>query len=100
MTFANTPTATARAAADKRSNVDIDALLQADEQHRAVQTQRQELAAEKNAIGKQIGQLAGRLKKATGDEKAALQAEMQAAQARPTAIKEEEQALIERGKRA
>ncbi len=73
----------------------VDRLLEADAQLRPLQTAQQELTAEKNRIGKQIGQLAGRLKKAEGDEKAALQAEMQQLQARPNEIKAEEQQLAE-----
>ncbi|MEM1446211.1 MAG: serine--tRNA ligase [Planctomycetota bacterium] len=64
----------------------VDALLDADAKLRSVQTELQTLTAEKNAIGKQIGQIAGKLTKATGDEKAALQAEMAALQARPNEI--------------
>jgi len=79
-----------RGAANKNSPADIDALLQLDGEVRDLQTRRQTLAAEKNAIGKQIGPLAGRLKKAAADEKAALQAEMNALQQRPQAIKAEE----------
>jgi len=82
-----------RGAANKNSSADIDALLRLDEEVRDQQTRRQTLAAEKNAIGKQIGPLAGRLKKAGDDEKAALQAEMTALQARPQAIKAEEAEL-------
>ena len=84
-----------RAAADKRMPVDLDALLELDERLRAAMTRQQELTAEKNKIGKQIGQIAGRMKKAEGDEKAKLQAEMQALQARPNALKAEEQQLAD-----
>ncbi len=69
-------------AADKGVQVDIDALLNVDAEVRRVQTQQQELTAEKNRIGKAIGQLAGKLKKADNDEKAALQQEMQELQQR------------------
>ena len=82
-----------RGAANKNSSADIDALLRLDQEVRDQQTRRQTLAAEKNAIGKQIGPLAGRLKKASDDEKTALQAEMTALQARPQAIKAEEAQL-------
>ncbi len=64
----------------------VDALLEADADMRALLTEQQTLTAEKNAIGKEIGQLAGRLKKATDPETAALQAQMQTLQARPNAI--------------
>lgn len=84
-----------RGAADKASAVDIDALLAADEALRSVMTRQQELTAEKNRIGKQIGQVAGRMKQAEGDAKAALQAEMKALQARPNELKAEEAQLAE-----
>lgn len=81
--------------ADKRSGADLDALLAVDAQLREVMTTQQELTAEKNRIGKQIGQLAGRLKKAAAEQKAELQQQMQALQARPNQIKTEEAALAE-----
>ncbi len=77
----------------KRMDVDIDALLELDAQLRAALTERENLTAEKNRIGKEIGQLAGRLKKAQGDEKTALQEQMQTLQRRPSEIKEREQQL-------
>lgn len=77
-------------AANKNSHVDIDALLSLDEQVRAFQTDQQKLAAEKNAIGKEIGQIAGQMKKADGDAKAALQQRMAELQARPHEIKADE----------
>ena len=53
-----------------------------------------ELTAEKNQIGKQIGQLAGQLKKSrTGDQQAKRQDEMKKLQARPTELKSVEQDL-------
>ncbi|MEO0964359.1 MAG: serine--tRNA ligase [Planctomycetota bacterium] len=76
-----------RGIARKRTSVDLDALLATDDRLRAAQTELQTLTAEKNQIGKQIGQLAGRLKKADDDDKASLQAEMQALRARPDEIK-------------
>ena len=82
-------------AASKGSDVDIDTLLNLDESLRGVMSRQQDLVAEKNRIGKSIGQLAGKLKKAEGDEKAALQAEMKQAQARPNEIKQEEAKLDE-----
>ncbi|MEO1236827.1 MAG: serine--tRNA ligase [Planctomycetota bacterium] len=85
-----------RGAADKQSPVDIDTLLQADAELRSLQTQSQQLAAEKNAIGKEIGQVAGRLKRAEGDGRAALQARMQELQSRPNQIKAQEAELAER----
>ncbi|HYO07691.1 MAG TPA: serine--tRNA ligase [Tepidisphaeraceae bacterium] len=81
------------AAQQKRIGVDIDRLLQLENDRRALDGKRQQLTAEKNAIGKQIGQLAGRLKKATGEEQASLQEEMKQLQARPTELKSAEQEL-------
>lgn len=77
----------------KRIDVDIDRLLELDAKHRAIELQRQQLTAEKNQIGKQIGQLAGKLKKAPPAEQAALQEEMKRLQARPTELKQQEQTL-------
>lgn len=82
-----------KAAADKHIDVDIDALLRIDSEWRQAQTRQQELTAEKNRIGKEIGQLAGRLKQASGDEKAGLQQQMQQLQQRPNQIKQEESQL-------
>jgi len=82
-------------AADKHSPVDLDQLLAVDAELRAAMTRQQELTAEKNRIGKQIGQLAGRLKKASDAEKTELQAQMKALQARPNALKAEEAKLSE-----
>ncbi len=78
----------------------IDRLLAADEALRALITQEQSLTAEKNAIGKQIGQLAGKIKKASPDEKAALQSEMQALQTRPNAIKAEQDEIVPKRREA
>ncbi len=80
-------------AAAKSVDVDIDALLRFDAQIRETQTELQSLVSEKNKIGKQIGQLAGRLKKASDDEKTTLQSEMKALQARPNEIKTRESEL-------
>ena len=82
-----------KGAADKGSDADIDALLDLDAKLRATQTEREQLTAEKNKIGKEIGALAGKLKKASDAEKAALQAQMQALQDRPNVIKKREAEL-------
>ncbi len=82
-----------KAAADKGVGVDIDELLRLDAQLREAQTELQNLTAEKNRIGKEIGALAGRLKKAPDSDKPALQQEMQRLQARPTEIKTRESEL-------
>ncbi|MCC7147242.1 MAG: serine--tRNA ligase [Phycisphaeraceae bacterium] len=79
-----------RGAAAKGVSVDLDALLELDGQLRTATTEREQLAAEKNKISKEIGQVAGKLKKATDEEKAKLSAQMQALQARPNEIKERE----------
>jgi seryl-tRNA synthetase len=82
-----------RAAKLKRIDVDIDRLLELDAKRRALDSQRQGLTAEKNAIGKEIGQLAGRLKKAPPAEQPSLQEQMKVLQAKPTSLKQSEQAL-------
>jgi len=82
-----------RAAAAKGSDVDVDALLEVDAQLRQAQQQQQELAAEKNRISKEIGQLTGKLKKAEGEAKEKLEAERQRLQKRPHEIKHEEAEL-------
>lgn len=82
-----------KAAADKGISVDIDEVLRLDAALREAQTELQNLVSEKNRIGKEIGALAGRLKKAPDAERAALQQEMQRLQARPTEIKSREAEL-------
>jgi seryl-tRNA synthetase len=84
-----------QAARLKRIDVDIDRLLELEERRRTLDAKRQQLTAEKNAIGKQIGQLAGRIKSAPADQKAPLQEEMARLQARPTELKRDEQALAD-----
>ena len=79
------------AAAAKRYSVDIDRLLAVDAQLREAQHAQQTLTAEKNALGKQIGQLMGRLKKATDDEKRAINLDVEGLQARSAQIKTEEE---------
>ncbi len=82
-----------QAASQKRIDVDIDRLLDLESKHRAIEIERQRLTAEKNQIGKQIGQLAGKLKKAPPAEQSALQEEIKRLQARPTELKATEQKL-------
>jgi len=84
------------AAQRKRIEVDIDRLVALDTEHRALLTSQQQLTHEKNQIGKQIGQLAGQIKKAPDAEKAKLSQEMKQLQERPTQIKQEEQKLAAR----
>jgi seryl-tRNA synthetase len=81
------------AAQRKRINVDIDAMLELDSKRRALDVRRQQITAEKNAIGKQIGQLAGQMKKAPAGEQSRLAEEMKKLRARPTELKSAEQAL-------
>ncbi len=71
----------------------LNDLLDADAELRPLMTRREQLTAEKNQIGKEIGRLAGQLKKADDAERTALQQQMQDLKARPDAIKEEESAL-------
>ncbi len=77
-------------ARNKGMAVDIDGLLDVDARLRAAQTELQDLTAEKNRIGKEIGQLAGQLKKAPPEQKVELQGRMKALQERPSAIKTRE----------
>jgi seryl-tRNA synthetase len=74
----------------------VEDLLRLDGELRNVQAAVENLTAEKNRIGKEIGQLAGRLKKAPDDQCAALQEQMKTLQERPNAIKAEEAALADR----
>ena len=73
-----------------------DRLLAVDAELRPLITRREQLVAEKNQIGKRIGQLAGKLKKAPADQRAALEQEMQDLKARPDALKQEEASLADR----
>ena len=85
-----------KGAADKQMKVDIDLLLKVDAELREATAARESLTAEKNRIGKEIGQVAAQLKKASDAEKAALQANMKQLQQRPNEIKTEETALSDR----
>lgn len=80
-------------AAAKKMTAEVDRLVEVDAKLRAAQTEREQLTAEKNRIGKEIGQLAGQLKKAGDAERATLQAKMQQLQQRPAAIKQREAEL-------
>jgi len=80
-------------AAAKQMTVDVDRLLQLDADVRQLRARREALTAEKNRIGKEIGQLAGRMKKAGDDEKPAIKQEMERLQSRPSEIKTDEHAL-------
>ncbi|MBY0308911.1 MAG: hypothetical protein K2Q09_09235 [Phycisphaerales bacterium] len=91
-------------AAKKGVRVDIDLILSLDGQRRALQTQRQTLAAEQGqiekSVGPQLGRLSGELKKAGGDPgaRAAIEAQMAELRAKPAAIKARVQALEEQEK--
>ena len=77
--------------AKKRIAADVDRLLSLDEQKRSLLTQMEAQRAEQNRIAKEsgpaIGKLAGAIKKASGDEAAKLQAELDELKARPAALK-------------
>ncbi len=77
----------------KNTDVDIDRLLELDARHRELSTRQQELRGEQNRLGKEmgprIGQLMGRLKKAEGEEKQAIQGEVDQLKGGPQAIKEQ-----------
>ena len=77
-----------QAAKQKRIDVDIDRLLELNNSLRGLEQQRQNLVAEQNQNGKLIGQIAGKLKKATGEELEKLTAEKERLQQRPTEIKQ------------
>ncbi len=72
----------------------VDRLLSVDSDLREMMSQQQKLTAEKNEIGKKIGMIAGKLKKASDDEKASLQTQMKDLQARPNEIKQIESELV------
>jgi len=80
-------------ALDKGIDVDIDALLEADDSLRIATQEYEQLAAEQNQIGKQIGRLAGRVKKAPADDRQALVDQMAQLQERPNQIKQRRQQL-------
>lgn len=73
----------------------VDDLLALDAELRPLMTQREQLTAEQNQIGKQIGQLAGKLKKVDASERESLQQQIQTLKARPDQIKEQVAALTE-----
>jgi seryl-tRNA synthetase len=73
----------------------VDDLLAVDAELRPLITQRELLTAEKNQIGKQMGQLAGKLKKADAAERESLQKQMRDLKARPDQINTELATLAE-----
>lgn len=92
----NDPERFRRGARLKGVAVDIDRAVALDEQARQLQTSRDEARAAQNRLAKEsgprIGQLVGRLKQASGDEKAALQTEVDDLKAAPAKLKAEVQA--------
>src|SRR3954462_14146636 len=81
------------AAQQKRIDVDIDRLLELDAKRRELDSRRQQLTAEKNAAGKPMGPLMGKLKEAPPAEQAAIQDEVNKIQARSAELKQQEQLL-------
>lgn len=77
----------------KRIDVDIDRLLALDVQKRSLEAERQKITAEKSASGKEIGQLQGKLKKASPDEQAAIREQIEKLKARPAELKPRETVL-------
>jgi len=82
-----------QAVRDKRLEADVDPVLRLDGQWREAVAERESLAAEKNRIGKAIGELAGRLKAAAPEAREALEAQMAELKAQPAALKEREREL-------
>ncbi|MEO0483395.1 MAG: aminoacyl--tRNA ligase-related protein, partial [Planctomycetota bacterium] len=81
----------------KGVDVSIDRILELDAQRRSLQTEQEALRAEQKsiekAIGPELGKLMGRLKKAEGDERAALEAEAAELRNKPAALKTRIQSL-------
>ncbi|HHN78104.1 MAG TPA: serine--tRNA ligase [Phycisphaerales bacterium] len=86
-------------AAKKQIPADIDRVLELDAQRRAVMAEQEALRSEQKKLAKEtgpkIGQLMGRLKKAEGEEKARLEAEIEQIKAAPASLKAKIQALDE-----
>ena len=84
-------------AASKNATVDIDEALRLDAEKRRLQTEQEEARSEQKRLGKesgpQIGKLKGALKKAEGDERERIEAEIAELEKRPTALKERIQTL-------
>ncbi|MCB9837744.1 MAG: serine--tRNA ligase [Phycisphaeraceae bacterium] len=81
----------------KNVDIDIDRVLGLDERRRAIVHQQEQLRAEQKQLekqsGQQIGQLMGRMKAASGDERSALERELASLRAAPAALKEKIQGL-------
>lgn len=80
--------------------VDIDRLIALDASRRELMMKQESMRAEQKKLSKEsgprLGQLMGKLKAASGDEKAALEAEVESIKAAPTRLKDEIQGLDER----
>lgn len=74
----------------------VDQLLAVDAQLRAAQHERELLTAEKNKHGKAMGPLMGQMKKAEGDDKAALEAKVESLRADLASIKDKEHDIAAR----
>ncbi len=87
-------------AAKKNYSVDIEALLDLDEQRRALMSEQETLRAAQNKLSKEtgpkIGQLMGRFKSAPEGDKPAIQAEIDEIKSAPVKMKERISALDER----
>lgn len=84
-------------AAKKAVTVDIDHVLELDASRRDLITRQESLRAEQRKLeketGKQIGQLMGKLKKASDDDRAPIQAEVDQVKAAPARLKSQIQEL-------
>lgn len=80
--------------------VDIDRLIALDASRRELMMKQESMRAEQKKLSKEsgprLGQLMGKLKAASGDEKAALEAEVESIKAAPARLKDEIQGLDER----
>lgn len=81
----------------KNTDVDVDEVLRLDAEKRRLQTEQEEARSEQKRLGKEtgprLGKLRGALKKAEGDEKTRLEAEIGDLEKRPLALKERIHAL-------
>ena len=84
----------------KGVSVDIDRLLELDTRRRALQTEQETLKAEQNRLAKEsgprIGQLMGKLKAASGIDRAAMEAEVEELRRKPAELKDQIKALEDR----
>lgn len=85
--------------ARKQIPVDIDRVLELDARRRGLLAEQETLRAEQNRLAKEtgpkIGQLMGRLKGATGGDRAAIEAEVESIKAAPARLKQQIHALEE-----